>query len=188
MPKHHLQSLLATAFPKDGVGVIMSFFRRGFSDVGEDRLEVILMSAHTHGIKYQDVLEVFEREWEKTWKHQEPENRGDCEADGKVGISSRFSLDRIYWTLEVTNPLTEIIPHQKIVVLTDSGSIYQFSEVGVNGMRLAWKNHAQFGQGRLIHLVEGEHLQFVHSNGMECTSKPVYIFCAASGQISNPNS
>jgi len=92
-------------FPdEDEADKVISFLERGFSVNGEIVVASLFMVAKEHEKGADEVLKECEKEWQRSWKNQHPDLRGDPDAPGNAGLQSRASLVNIYSGLGISFP------------------------------------------------------------------------------------
>lgn len=170
-----LQELLG---PKE-LSIIENFLNRGFSLNGQVVIASIFGFAKEQKVPLERVLEECEKEWEKNWKFQHPELRGDPDAPGAAGRQNRTSLENIYKRIGIPNPFQEgkNIPKGPLKVRT-SNSAYEFGPADENDERAVVRkgNPLPTDQCRIIFLYKGKSMTLVsvgRGSAREWTTSPV---------------
>ena len=88
-----IRAFLEQGFPEDALTVIGSIFT--------------LAKQHNQSISVDEIIGQLQKEWDKTWKYQDPRIRADVDMSGGRGIKNRQAIERIYEALNVPSPLTK---------------------------------------------------------------------------------
>jgi hypothetical protein len=119
--------------PEEDIEKVTEFLDRKFCYKGETAIATIFLTAARHKKPLTDVLRECEKEWERNWKYQHPDIKGDPD----VGFQNKISLENIYNALGLLSPSEEMqrtIPKQALVVVTEN-STYRFGKAGGKGER-----------------------------------------------------
>lgn len=162
-----IKQALEKKFQGKGLAPIVAFLDQGFSENGQIAVASIFLFAKEHQVSVADVLAQCQVEWDRNWKNQHPEIRGNPDAPGGAGIQNRASLENIYAALGIPSPLKSAqerraagknnIPSQAIVVTTGH-SVYRFGEADKTGERTVSRdnNPLDFSSCRIHVLMAGE--------------------------------
>jgi len=127
---------------------LKEFLSRGFCYIGEAAIGTIFLMAVRRQKSLNDVLQECEKEWERNWKYQDPDIRGDPE----IGSENKASLENIYQALGFFLPSEEMqkkIPKQAFVVVTEN-STYRFGKTNEIGERTVSRDERPLGFQRCI--------------------------------------
>jgi len=152
---HRIKEKLEDLFQKEGFKVaeeeiekIASFLSRGFCLKGEVVIATIFLTTIRHKKSLAAALEECEKEWERNWKYQHPDIKGDPD----IGPQNRISLNNIYRALGLLLPseeMQESIPKQALVVVTEN-SVYRFGKADKKGERTISRDDRPLGFERCI--------------------------------------
>lgn len=102
--KTAIKAALKDRFTEEEVAKIEAFIDKGFSEGGRVVVASIFLRADEEGKTVAQVLEQCEKEWPNNWNFQHPDLRGDPDAPGGAGRTSRIALLNIYNALGIKPP------------------------------------------------------------------------------------
>jgi|GEM_PF-2092160 len=165
-----IKQALGKKFQGKELAQIVAFLDQGFSENGQIAVASIFLFAKEYQVSVADVLAQCQREWDRNWKNQHPEIRGNPDAPGGAGTQNRASLENIYVALGIPSPFKSAqerraageknIPSQAIVVITGN-SVYRFGEADKTGKRTVSRDNdpLDFSSCRILILIVGESMK-----------------------------
>lgn len=154
-----LKERMTALFTAEELTTIENFLDRGFPTDGQIVIASIFLRAKEKGIAVAKVLEECKKEWERNWKYQHPDIKGNTGLPGKIGWENKKSLENVYDAIGVLSPFregTEGIPLFAFKVRTKN-SVYIFGEADKDGWRDVSRenNPLKFNRGIIRYLLLG---------------------------------
>jgi len=167
-----LKEKLKALFTTEDLTTIEKFLNE-FSLDGQISVASIFLRASEKGIAVVKVLGECEKEWERNWKYQHPDIKGNPGLPGKIGLENRKSLENVYDAIGVLSLFregTEGIPFTAFKARTRN-SVYVFGEADKDGWRNVSRenNPLKFNRGRIRYLLLGAemNIEYIDSDGQK---------------------
>lgn len=89
---------------KEKADQIKAFLNKGFSSEGQEAVLSLFLVAGEYYKPIEVVLPKCQKEWERVWRYQSPQIRGDIFLAGEWGRQNKIAFKNIYYFLGLPFP------------------------------------------------------------------------------------